>query len=405
MLDMKAAGSEVKVNHVEKSVSIFAFGLSMDVPYGGPGDTFESRKNHHLACKMLARELDPPDESDPYFKEMFDFHLGDVLNFWQHDFDKGSIINDLCNEYGIDKWDVLIWLLPWLSMGKKEGVFDGMDFGMEINVESLEFIKHLFDMIVYRKGYYGNLLAEGMARAIRTLGMEKFGKTIYHGRFSNMLGGKQLDLPISLEGAWGHSVHWQGRGFQGSIEKPAWVATNLHQMLSTRDTQTIQHHHDTMEHYMELKDDPCRSPLTVKAVIMGENRAEIKDSVPCCDWQSPDLFWPDMEAQMFEAATGIPTTEADMNIAGERSRLLFRAIIIRNYGRTRDLEVKEIFPIMTYPDPWGKTMEWDEWNDLVDLYYAGRGWDKKTGWPTRGIYEKFGLAEVADELEKTGKLP
>jgi aldehyde:ferredoxin oxidoreductase len=45
------------------------------------------------------------------------------------------------------------------------------------------------------------------------------------------------------------------------------------------------------------------------------------------------------------------------------------------------------------------------WNDLVDLYYEQRGWDKETGWPTRETYEKFGLKEVADELESLGKLP
>jgi aldehyde:ferredoxin oxidoreductase len=404
MLDMKSAFKDEKVNHVEKCVSVFAFGFEEDVPYGGPGDTFVTEKNHTLACKMIPREGGPPDESDEHFGEMFNFQRGDKLDFWKPDFDKGSVINDLCNEYGVDKWDVIVWLLPWLSMGKKEGVFDEIDLGMEIDVESEEFVKYLLDMIVYRKGYYGNLLAEGMARAIRTLGKEKFGDTIYQGRYSQVTGDR-LDLPISLETAWGHCVHWQGRGFEASMEKPAWVATNLHQMNSTRDTQTIAHHHDYFKNYVELKDDPCRSPLTAQAVIMGENKAEIKDSVTCCDWQSPDLFWMDMEAQMFEAATGFKTTEAELNEAAERSKLLFRAIIIRNYGRDRNMEVNAIFPIMTYPDPWGQTVTWKEWNDLVDIYYHERGWDKETGWPTRAVYERFGLGFVADELEKIGKLP
>lgn len=405
MLDMKSAFKEEKVNHVEKCVSVFAFGFEEDVPYGGPGDTFATKLNHTLACKMIPREVGPPDESDPHFKEMFNFQRGDILDFWKPDFDKGSVINDLCNEYGVDKWDVIIWLLTWLAMGKKEGVFDDIDFGMEIDVENEEFVKYMMDMIVYRKGYYGDLLAEGMARAIRTLGKEKFGDTIYQGRFSQMMPGTRLDLPISLESAWGHCVHWQGRGFEASMEKPAWVATNLHQMNSTRDTQTIAHHHDYFENYLELKDDPCRSPLTARAVIMGENKAEIKDSVTCCDWQSPDLFWTDMEAQMFEAATGFKMTEKELDEAAERSKLLFRAIIIRNYGRDRKMEVDAIFPIMQYPDPWGKTVTWDEWNDLVDIYYQERGWDKTTGWPTREVYTKYGLSYVADELEKIGKLP
>jgi aldehyde:ferredoxin oxidoreductase len=290
-------------------------------------------------------------------------------------------------------------------MGKKEGVFDDIDFGMEVDVESEEFVRHIFDIMVYRKNYYGNLLAEGMARAIRALGKEKFGETIYHGRYSQVIPGQRLDIPISLETAWGHSVHWQGRGFEAAIDKPGWLASNLHQMTSTRDTQTIQHHHDTFDHYLELKDDPCHSPLLAQGVIMGENKAELKDSVTCCDWQSPNLFWTDMEAQMFAAATGIRITEKELDEAAERSRLLFRAITIRNYRRDRQMEVNAIFPIMTYPDPWGQTCTREEWNDLVDIYYAERGWDKETGWPTREIYEKYGLKEVADELDSIGKLP
>lgn len=407
MLDMKSAFTDEKVNHVEKCVSPLAFAMEIDIPYGGlggAGGKFQTEQNDYPDCKMLSREVDPPDTSDPYYELEFCSAPSDILNYWKHDFDKGSIINDLCNEYGVDKWDTIIWLLPWLSMGKKEGVFNDIDFGMEVDVESVDFVKYLLEMIVYRKGYIGNLLAEGMARAIRTLGMEKFGNTIYHGRYSRILE-KQVDIPISLEGAWGHSVHWQGRGFQGSIEKPAWVATNLHQMNTTRDSQTIQHHHDKFENYLKLKDDPCRSPLTAQAVILGENKAELKDSVTCCDWQSPNLWWPDMEAQMFSAVTGIQMGEHELDEVAERSRLLYRAIMIRDSGRNREMEVNEIFPIMQYPDPWGKTVTWEEWNDLVDLYFSARGWDIKSGWPTREKYEEFGLEEVADQLEIMGKLP
>jgi aldehyde:ferredoxin oxidoreductase len=393
-----------KINHVEKCVSIFAYGFHEDCSWT-PIQTWETEQNHMLACKMLSCEPLPPDPSDPHFKELFNQVPGDIVDYWKPDFEKGNVINELCNEYGIDKWDVIVWLLPWLSMGKKEGVFQDVDFGMEIDVESIAFIKYLIESIVYRKTYYGDVLAEGMARAIRTLGKEKFGDTIYHGRYSQVIPGLRLDVPISLETAWGHSVHWQGRGFEAAIDKPGWVATNLHQMTSTRDTQTISHHHDTFDHYLELKDDPCHNPLTVRAVIMGENKAEIKDSVTCCDWQSPNLFWTDMEAQMFTAATGIEMSEEELNNAAERSRLLFRAIIIRNYNRTRDMEVKAIFPIMTYPDPWNQTVEWDEWNDLVDLYYEARGWDRETGWPKRETFEKYGLKSVADTLEACGRLP
>ncbi len=403
MINMKSAFSDQKINQVEKCVGIFAYGFTEDCGWS-PIQNFETEQNHFLACKMLSREKIDLDGTDPYFDELFKKVPGDIVNYWKPDFEKGSVMMDMCNEYGIDKWDVIVWFFTWLSMAGREGLLDELDFGMKPDVESEEFVRYFLNMITYRKGKYGEIFAEGMARAIRTLGKEKFGDTIYRGRFSQITG-ERLDIPVSLETAWGHSYHWQGRGFEGTIYKPAWLASSLELMTSTRDMQTVGHYHDTWEHYLQTKDDPCHSPQLVDGVIMTENKAEIKDSVTCCDWQSPDLFWSDMEARMFTAATGIPMTEAGLNEAAERSKLLFRAILIRNFGRDRDMEVNAIFPTMKYPDPWGETVSWEDWNDLTDLYYDKRGWDRKTGWPTRETYERYGLGDVADELESIGKLP
>ena len=404
MMGIKSAFSDEKINQVEKCVGIFAYGYKEDCSWR-PSQTYETPENHVLACKMLSCEPPEPGLDDPYFEDLMKPVRGDIVNFWKPDFDKGAVMMNMCNEYGIDKWDVIVWYFTWLSMAKQEGLLDDLDFGMEVDVENEEFVRYFLDMITYRRGKYGPIFAEGMARAIRTLGKEKYGDAIYHGRFSQELGGKRLDLPVSLETAWGHSYHWQGRGFEGTISKPGWLATSLELMTSTRDAQTIAHHHDKYTNFLQYKDDPCHSDLLLDAVVLDENKAEMKDSVMCCDWQSPDLWWPEMESVMYTAATGIPMTQEELNEAAERSRLLFRAIIIRNFGRDRDMEVNAIFPTMQYPDAHGETVTWEDWNDFVDLYYEKRGWDKATGWPTRETYEKYGLADVADELEKAGKLP
>jgi len=41
---------------------------------------------------------------------------------------------------------------------------------------------------------------------------------------------------------------------------------------------------------------------------------------------------------------------------------------------------------------------------MLDDYYKLRGWDVTTGMPTREKLEELGLKEVADELERLGKL-
>ncbi len=405
MMETDSVFSNEKINHVEKCVSIFAYGFVSDVP-NSLVMNWCTEKNHIPACKMLSREFPELDPTEPCFEELMEPIKPDILNFWKPDFEKGNMINELCNEYGIDKWDITIWLLTWLSMGEKEGVFDDIDFGMPIDVESKDFVAYIIDQIVFRKGYYGNLLAEGMARAIRVLGKEKFGDTIYHGRHSQMLpGNPRLDLPISLETAWGHSFHWQGRGFEASINKETWLATTIELMTSSRDMQTIEHHHDTYENWKEIHKDPYHSQVLVDSIIMNETKGEIKDGVTCCDWQSPDLFWTSMEAEMYEAATGYPMTQKELYHSATRSKLLYRAILIRNFGRDREMEVNAVWPGICIPDPWGEVADWDGFNDLVNLYYKTREWDIKTAWPYRETWEKYDLKDIADEMEAIGKLP
>jgi aldehyde:ferredoxin oxidoreductase len=276
---------------------------------------------------------------------------------------------------------------------------------MEIDPGNAEFMKRFLEMIVYRKGKYGDIFAEGMARAIRALGMDKYGKTIYNGRTSVRTGEKNM-IPISLESAWGHCCHWAGRGFQGSNDIACWLPIAIYLMTSTRDAQTNTHHHDSWEWFMAVKDNPYRDPRVAESIVSNEHCAELKESLMGCEFQLPTIFdRGTTESDMYYAATGTRIAPDEIYLAAERMKNLFRAILIRNHGRTRDIEVNEVFPILTYPDADGKVADWGEFNHLVDMYYEQRGWDRKTGWPTRETYEKLGLSDVADELESIGKLP
>ena len=406
LMDGRSAFGDERVNHIEKCVSICTFDYRSDIPTT-VGMFWPTKENYCAPCKLLSREFPEPDFSDPDFEGQGTPIAPDILDFWGPDYDRGTIVNDLCNEYGIDKWEVIIWLMPWLAMCKEEGLFEGMDLGCEnpIDVESEAFLREFITNLAYRRGEYGDLFAEGMARAIRRLGYDRFSESIYHGRFSQMLGGKRTDLPVSLEAAWGQSVHWQGRGFEGAIEKPTWLAMSLINMVSTRDAQTVEHFHCKYDYHEAAMADPYHCPHTIDAIVHTQNAAEIKDSVMSCEWQSPDLWWPTMEAEMYAAATGYPMTEDELNDAAYRSKLLFRAILIRNHGRCRRMEMESIWRILCVPDSWNEVADWQSWNEMVDLYYEARGWDLETGWPYRETYERYGLADVADEMGRLGLLP
>lgn len=406
LLDGATAFGEERNNHVEKCVSICAFDYRADIPTT-VGQFWPTEKNYCAPCKLLSREFPTPDLTDPDFEGQNKPIPPDILNFWGPDYERGTIVNDLCNDYGIDKWEILIWLMTWLSMGKSEHLFDDNDLGcgMPVDIENPDYMKTFITNMVYRKGYYGNLFAEGMSRALREMGYDKYGDTIYHGRFSQVLNGQRTDIPVSLEAAWGQSVHWQGRGFEGAIEKPTWLAMCLINMVSTRDAQTVEHFHCKYEFHEEAMKDPYHCKHVIDAINHTQNSAEIKDSVMSCEWQSPDPWWPSMEAEMFQAATGYEMTAEELEKDAIRSKLLFRAILISYHGRTRRKEIEAIWRTISIPDSWNEVADWKLWNEMVDLYYESRGWDLETGWPYRETYEAYGLKDVADRMETLGYLP
>ncbi|MBQ6453445.1 MAG: hypothetical protein IJJ14_03705 [Coriobacteriales bacterium] len=403
---VSAFGPE-RQNHIEKCVSMGTFDYRTDIG-SSVGQFWPTKQNYCAPCKMLGQEFPVPDFSDPHFEEQAQGFPGDTYDLWQPDYDRGTIINDLCNEYGIDKWEVVIWMCTWLSMCQKEGLFEGMDnlgCSRPVDASDAEFMKEFIGNLVYRRGYYGNIFAEGMSRAIRTLGYEKFSESIFHNRHSRILGGKRTDIPVSWEAANGQSVHWQGRGFQGAIEKPTWLAMNINNMMNTRDAQTVEHFHAGFEHHAPALADPYHYQGVIDAIIHIQNYADIKDSVMSCEWQSPDPRWPEMESVMYQAATGYPMTPEELMEAAFRSKLLFRAFLIRNHGRTRQSEIASIWRTISIPDSWNEVADWKSWNEMVDLVYEARGFDLETGWPYRETYEKYGLEDVADEMERLGLLP
>jgi aldehyde:ferredoxin oxidoreductase len=52
----------------------------------------------------------------------------------------------------------------------------------------------------------------------------------------------------------------------------------------------------------------------------------------------------------------------------------------------------------------GFKLEREKWGHLLEEYYEMHHWDKETGFPARECLEGLDLREVADDLERVGKL-
>lgn len=345
------------------------------------------------------------DLSDPALqdKEYTYLYKGTPLNLWNDNYERACALSILCAQYGLDKWDILHWYMPWFSAAKQMGLLDDLNLEIEVDTDSAEFVKEFMHRMAYREGKFGEIFGEGMARAIRHLGKEKYGDTLYTNA-QKADTGEPYAFPVSMEAIWGHGTHYQGRGFQES-PKYLWMCYSLLCMGDSRDMVCSAHLHDEYKNYVQYREDPAHSDVFAEVVRLDEVRSHLKDSLVTCEWKSPNPGWPNMEAEMFKAVTGIDATMDDLYDISFRSALVFRAVMMRNHGRCRKMEVEASFPIVSRPDTFGNFCTWDEWNDAVDRYYQHHGFDLATGWPFRSTWEKYGLSDIADEMEKLGMLP
>ena len=104
-------------------------------------------------------------------------------------------------------------------------------------------------------------------------------------------------------------------------------------------------------------------------------------------------------AKAVTAATGEEFSYKDLWRAGERIINLERSFNVREGARRKDDTLPKRF--LTEPIPEGgskgKVVPLDE---MLDGYYAARGWDLETGIPTPKTLQKLGLVDVAADLEK-----
>ena len=105
---------------------------------------------------------------------------------------------------------------------------------------------------------------------------------------------------------------------------------------------------------------------------------------------------------------GIDLTPEEFMLIGRRSYNLEKGFntIHTNFDRKDDLPPKRYMEEAVKSGPFvGHKCDEEKWNEMLDRFYQLHDWDKKTGLQTRQCLEDLDLKEVADKLEKVGRLP
>ena len=157
------------------------------------------------------------------------------------------------------------------------------------------------------------------------------------------------------------------------------------------------------------------------------NGKQFHDSATLCNWMYPMTQSPskdrkyagdlELDAKYMEAVTGKPYTRESVEFDSERISHMLRVMTAISfnihYGSTNLRKDHDAIPAWIFdkdPDfqPFEEGTDKMERQDMelaLDYFYEELGWDKETGIPTKATLDKFGLSDMAADLEQRGILP
>jgi aldehyde:ferredoxin oxidoreductase len=361
------------------------------------------------------------DRGDRTFGGVFDWKLGT----------RGGLeANALCNRYGINQWDLIIGMVPWLEACQNAGLISEFN-GQPMDWQSPLFWADFLHAIAYREGM-GDALAEGGWRAAQVLHLGE-------------------DLVRRYYTAWGYAGHWDGHGsWSNHVVFPFWLVSALQWATDTRDPIPSGHGYvqdcmyygpfskriegmtwDDMRGIAAriYRDPDALDPYSgykAKAypAFFHTKRSIIKDTLPADDFRFPCIYSPNsedhfcritldggeviegpsVEYHIFKAGTGVDWAEKQYELAAERLYTLERAVQVRHWGRDRAMD-ESVLPSFEYLENWtnpllGERYALDrvQFKPVMDEYYQHQGWDVETGWPTEERLAELGMPDAYEPM-------
>ncbi|MEA3407411.1 MAG: aldehyde ferredoxin oxidoreductase N-terminal domain-containing protein [Chloroflexota bacterium] len=343
---------------------------------------------------------------------------------WKLGFYGGFEMNVLSNRYGLNQWDIVLGMVPWLERCRDAGLIGEMN-GMVMDWQDPKFWAAFLHAVTYREGL-GDALAEGGWRAAVNLDMGP-------------------DLARRHYTGWGYGGHWDGHAdWLNYLVFPYWIVSALQWSTDTRDPYSSSHGYVqnimrwaplaihnwrdvevTWDHIRGISERVYGSPeaLDPRSGYRGkaypayyhDKRSVMKDCVPTDDQVFPliysvtteDRFFrvgevegPSVDYHLFRLGTGTEWSEEEFERAAERIYTLERALCVRHWGRDRAMD-DSVLPSFSYEENWGNpllekkyALDRGKVEPVREEYYHYLGWDPETGQPTRGRLRDLGLEDV-----------
>ena len=291
--------------------------------------------------------------------------------------------------------------------------YDSIPWQM-IEDKNPEFLIEFYRRIANKEGEFGTAMGEGSAAVAKRW---NFGQDYYHSYSYNIYNpvmvypkhhsnesGAQVGGLISCmfnRDAQSHSVeNFLASGLPTALQKE--IAAEI---FGSPDALDGRSDYTPMNQYK------------AKFAKWGIIRNVLHDSLTLCNWMWPMTVSPlkernyrgdtSLESQFFSMATGIETSEAELDLAGERIFTLHRAMTVKQMG-TKDMRNQhDVVADWVFDYPADQTaftkgsikMVREDFQLALTMFYKEMGWDETTGSPTKETLVRLGLTDVAKELE------
>jgi len=263
------------------------------------------------------------------------------------------------NEFG--------WLCGWAMECVEKGYITRAQLGFDLRWGDVEGARKLLDLIVSRRGF-GDVLAEGVKRAAEKLGPPAQDCAVY-----------------TLKGATP----------RGHDHRARW-----HEMLDTITSGTSTLETGNPVHPTEVgvpaRVDPFDGVAVAKVVAGLRGRLAFEDSLGACIFTTRTRL--ENMCRALSAATGWHFTVDEAVRFGRRTGAILRACSLR-CGITPDKEYPSRRYASTPVDGPAKGQSvMDQWEKMLDTWYAEVGFDRKTGKPLPETCRALGAEWLAKDL-------
>jgi aldehyde:ferredoxin oxidoreductase len=290
-----------------------------------------------------------------------------------------SKANQICNEYGMDTISCGA-TIAWAYEAFNEGILTLEETGgLDLTYGNAESMVKLAEMCGKREGF-GNILAEGSARAADILGKGHECLIVSH-KQETPAHMPQAKISLGLI----YAVNPFGADHQSSEHDP-----NYNKAYAEKLAQI-----DLFEpmHPRVMNEEKVKFALRTQWSYAAMDSVNVCQFVYGPTWQ---LFHMQQMADVINAVTGWDVTVDELQELGERRTNMLRAFNAREgTGKDQDTLPEKMFNrALKGGKSDGRKIDRDEWLKHRDVYYQMAGWNVETGNPTAETMERLGLEWV-----------